>query len=187
LSNYYFVAASLPMLRYDNPAGITRAYFLDLCKAHLSPVDFQLLAEAELFGFSARAPRSAIYKKYRDWETALRNELTILRAAGSGRRADPSLRPAEIFLSAKALAKRVFNEASPLRAEELIDEARWQQLEELELGHFFDLQRLLVYYLKLQLLGRRALFNPEEGKTIFTAIEQRVFEELKAGVKAYGE
>ena len=186
MGNYYFVTASLPMLQYDKPAGITRGYFLELCGAHLKPADFEQLAEAELFGYTAQTPRSTVYTAYREWETELRNELVKLRAPRLGRDAESFLKQGEVVLAERALARRAFDEASPLQAEELLNKARWQYLEELEFGHYFDLHKLIVYYLKLQLLLRRSLFKTEQGRETFTAIEQRVFEELKAGVEAYG-
>jgi len=186
LSNYYFVTASLPMLQYDRPAGVTRAYFLDLCRAHMQPYDFTLLERALIFDCSGREPCPAVYGLYRTWETALRNELVLLRAAKAGKDAVRYLKEGEGLTGMSAFARRVFDEASPLQAEELTDRARWQYLEDLEIGHFFDLSKLVVYYLKLQLLERKAFFKEQEGKETFSALEQRVFEELKAGVEAYG-
>jgi hypothetical protein len=186
LSSYYFVTASLPMLQYDRPAGITRAYFLDLCRAHLTPHDFILLERALIFDFTEREPCPAAYGRYRTWETALRNELVLLRAAKTGKEAARYLKEGEGVSGMRAIARRIFDEASPLQAEELTDRARWQYLEDLELGHFFDLSKLVVYYLKLQLLERKAFFKEQEGQETFSALEQRVFEELKAGVEAYG-
>jgi hypothetical protein len=46
-----------------------------------------------------------------------------------------------------------------LEAEKALDLERWQLLEELACGHYFDLDALLIYALKLLILERWAKIN----------------------------
>jgi hypothetical protein len=183
LSNYYYLAASLPLLDYEKTAGVTVEYFLEICAAQLKPYDYVLLEQADFGGLSGSYPQADVYGKYLIWEVALRNELVRLRAFKSGKDAASHLRGDTAFFGTKILAKHIFEEPSPLRAEEMLYRARWDYLEELEIGHFFDINKIVVYYLKLQLLQRKAYFQEEAGKENFTALQQHVFEELKTGVK----
>jgi len=56
--------------------------------------------------------------------------------------------------------------------------ARWSFLEELEVRHAFDVERLVVYSLKLRLLERRALLDPDGGRERFVS----VFDALKGSI-----
>jgi len=53
-----------------------------------------------------------------------------------------------------------------LLVERRIDLARWEKLEELELQHYFDLQFLIVYYLKLQILNKWDSIRAEKGRAV---------------------
>jgi len=185
LSNYYYVVASLPMLNYDKPAAITVEYFLDFCSGQLKPLDYVLLKGADFFIPSQASIQAKVYQQYHAWEVALRNELVRLRAFKKEQDAVPYLRAGPEIIRLRILARRAFEESSPLQAEALLNRARWDYLEELEAGHFFDIQKIVIYYLKLQLLKRKAHFQDEPGKESYTAVHQQVFEELKAGVEAY--
>jgi len=55
---------------------------------------------------------------------------------------------------------------NPLLVERRIDLARWEKLEELELQHYFDLQFLIVYYLKLQILNKWDSIRAEKGRAV---------------------
>jgi hypothetical protein len=184
LSNYYYLVASLPMLDYEKTAAVTVKYFLEICAAQLKPYDYALLKNADFTGLRSSFPQAEAYRRYRSWEVALRNELVRLRALKKGEDPVPYLKAGSEVYSLKMLAKRVFEESSPLQAENLLNRGRWDYLEELEIGHFFDINKIVIYYLKLQLLTRKAYFRDEPGKENYTALQQQVFEELKAGVEA---
>jgi len=53
---------------------------------------------------------------------------------------------------------------NPLEIEKRLMRAQWDFLEEQEIGHFFDLDFLIIYYLKLQILERMFSFNKEKGQ-----------------------
>jgi hypothetical protein len=185
LSNYYYVVAALPLLHFDKKAAVSVDYFLDFCCGHLKPDDYTLLIRADFQNFSDTFPQAKVYMQYRTWEVALRNELVRLRAAKIEQDAIPYLRPGIEIFSLRTLARKAFEESSPLKGEEILNKARWDYLEELETGHFFDIQKLVIYHLKLQLLNRKACFQDELGKENYTAFLRHVFEELKTGVEVY--
>ena len=47
-----------------------------------------------------------------------------------------------------------YRNTSILEAEKILDQARWNFLEALSFGHYFDFDYLLVYGLKLAILAR---------------------------------
>jgi len=71
-------------------------------------------------------------------------------------------------------AREAYNHESPLSGEDILNRARWSHLDELEVGHFFDLDRVIVYYLRLQILARRRIFTRSEGERLFAAINERI-------------
>ena len=83
------------------------------------------------------------------------------------------------------LAREAFGQADPAVAEESMNRARWQFLESLELGHAFDLQRLLIYSIKLQLLERKNAMTTAKGEERFQAMRAVGVEKIKAGEGLY--
>jgi hypothetical protein len=68
------------------------------------------------------------------------------------------------------IARDACTAATPLEAEIMLDRARWEYLENLEAGHYFDLGKLIIYYLQLQLLQRRSRLIKEKGQAAFAEI-----------------
>ena len=57
--------------------------------------------------------------------------------------------------------------ANLLEAEKILDRARWQFLEDLASGHHYDMECLIVYGLKLNILERHQEYNSPKGKSAF--------------------
>lgn len=94
------------------------------------------------------------------FDTALRNELVKIRA--QHKHIDPlkylrqGLR-ADFLLGHIALAAH--RNPSLVEGEKSLDQARWEALDELQAGHYFDADFLFVYGCKLRLLERWARIN----------------------------
>ena len=67
----------------------------------------------------------------------------------------------------KDLGSIIQEKKDPLEIEKEILLLRWNFLEDQEMGHFFDLSFLIIYYLKLQILERLFSFDKERGKERF--------------------
>jgi hypothetical protein len=68
----------------------------------------------------------------------------------------------------------------PLEGELSIEREKWSFLERLETGHFFDLEALVAYALKLQILERRALFEAERGETSYKTAYSEILDAAEA-------
>lgn len=162
---YYYLVASLPHLKFGAAPRLTPGEFLRRCAAQVSAADYRILAETELFQAQPARTGLALLDRWHDRERALRNALASERAkrlgaaAGHPRdfRHDHSL--AEIVRYLLALD-------SPLAADEELDRVRWRFLEELAFGHYFDVEILVVYRLKLRILERRVRFDPVVGAAL---------------------
>lgn len=163
---YYYLVASLPHLSLRAAPRLTPGEFLRRCAAQVSPKHYRILAEVELFQARPAKTGLALLDRWYERERALRNVLAIERAkrlrvtaAGHLRDFRPDPRLAEI-------ARQLLALDSPLAADEELDRARWRFLEERAFGHYFDLETLVVYRLKLQILERRARFDPVVGAAL---------------------
>ena len=56
----------------------------------------------------------------------------------------------------------------------LINSWRWQIVDRLESGHYFDVDFFSAYYLKLQILERKGLFDYQVGKTNFNGLYENL-------------
>lgn len=100
----------------------------------------------------------------------VRNALVRLRAVRLGLEPDEFVRGDIFDHSQTLLAEEAFNANSPLMAEEILNKARWRYLDELEFGHYFDIERLVIFFIKLQILERISLFDTEKGRDALDAV-----------------
>ncbi len=171
---YYFLVAALPLLLPETESFPAESDFLSFCREQLHPEDFQVLESVNLESTQAGADSHPVWSAWAARETALRNELAVNRAQRLGLDADKHLRPGRFFTGLDEIVKEALQAANPRQAEKTLDRARWKYLDELEPGHHFDLGRLIVYYLKLQLLEKSSRQSFEPGLKSFQEDYARV-------------
>jgi len=180
LTQYYYLVASLPLLRPDDPPPFRSAAWLELCREHVLGNDHALLARISFDSLGILPGDHAVWQSYASWETALRNELAVQRAQRLGLSPDPFLRQAPFHAGLHVLAKEALAAGSPRAVEAALDRRRWSCLEGLEAGTQFDLGRLIVYRLKLLLLERKSRFQTGPGLEAFTAAYAQVLDHAAA-------
>jgi hypothetical protein len=143
------------MLHFGAPSPLSGKRFMQLCQDWIPQEDIKILNSAFLDKEYAYKGEQPTLKKWHAFERSLRNELAKIRAAKMHQDFHRHIRlpdDAEVFISRIALnASRI---PSLIEAERILDEARWQFLDELCLGHFFDIDYLIVYSYKLLILER---------------------------------
>lgn len=164
MGNYYYLAASLPMLKPELSPPLSVVEFLDQCQRQLTPADYAVLRSAKMNNTSVSDSVGSIIRKWKEMEFGLRNELVKLRAKNTGKDAEAYLQPESLNPLASADARRIVDEATPYKSELEFGRTLWKFIEELEVGQMFTLEFLVCYYLKLQILERNATFNIEKGK-----------------------
>lgn len=174
MAQYYYLVASLPLLFYDSVRVPSRDEFLDTCSQHISSRDYRLLASASTSDLKPVTPSCRTLDLWREWETALRNELVRLRAKNRRAEAEAYLVESPGIIDAQAVAREAFGQESPLQAEDMLNRARWGYLDELEVGHYFDIEKILIYALRLQILERKALFDEQKGREMFEEVYGRI-------------
>ncbi len=165
--NYYYFAASLPMLTFGTRPPLADDKFLEQAGEFLSPGDAEVLANARLLPPEEDGKGVSALSEWLRFENSLLNESAKFRAKKFNRDPNEFYRGDYVpdpYLA--ALVTEAAGEADPLQVERRIDLARWEKLEEIELQHYFDLHFLIVYFLKLQLLNKWQSIREEKGREV---------------------
>jgi len=134
------------MLHFGAKPPFSMDKFFFICAELISPEDLEALKsylEDEGEG------------RYHDFETALRNELVKIRAQRKHLDASKFIRRdgyADQWTSHIALG--ACRNPSVIDAEKMLDLDRWRFLDELSVGHYFDIEILMIYARKLSILER---------------------------------
>ena len=99
-----------------------------------------------------------------------------MRAGKKGQDGEKYISAGTVETGVLETAREAFSCASPLDGEAVLDRARWEYLDMLEAGHYFDLGRLIIYFLQLQILYRKAQINREKGKSGFEELYRNITE-----------
>jgi len=159
------------MLFYDTEAALlSPGDFLLFCSAWIPVKEFNLLKNASIQDVRGDETSNPVVTRWNLWERTLRNELVSLRAQQKKTDLFEDIVPGEKVLGLANIAREAFSQPSPLTGEDMLNRSRWNFLEELETGHHFDIEKLIIYYLKLQLLQRKDFFNKERGRANYNEI-----------------
>jgi hypothetical protein len=138
--------------------------FLESCERLLTASDFQDIQLASLNADRPAETGIELLKRFQNAELGLRNELVKLRAKKLGIEQDRYAREDVENPLLAAVAREILEQETPLKAEHFMNGALWTILEDLSVGHYFDIDYLTAYFLKLQILQRRASFQVEAGE-----------------------
>ena len=158
MDKYYYLIASLPLLKFIEQPYIIRKDFLAEAEKWLSREDLIILSSIDINNFIVDKKDASLLKQWKEFEHSTRTELGLFRRA---RKKDME------YKMRKDLSNIIQEGNNPLEIEKKLLLLRWNFLEELEIGHSFDLGFLIIYYLKLQILERLFSFNKEKGKERF--------------------
>lgn len=163
---YYYFAATLGVLEFGMPAPQTCEAFLEDCWRLLSEQDardVRIVLEGGQEGFS-----NQIIKEWLFFENQLANHAAWLRASNMGK--DPSVHirgeyvEDPFIMDVLVYAQESFN---PLEAEKVIAKAKWEKIDDMISGHFFDFEIIAAYAIKLKILERFAVLGSDKGKEVF--------------------
>ena len=182
---YYFLVSSLPYLLKNSNIKLTLNKFEELCSEQLTKNDLNVIEECKLNNFNLNKKDNITFSRWQLWEINLRNELLKLRAQKKGIQPDKYFVSCDRIIEVDEIARSAFNQASPIDAENMLDNARWDLLESMEVGNYFNIDKLVLYSLKLQLLEKKAAYNKEQGIEVFNELKQTKLEKIKSGENLY--
>jgi hypothetical protein len=152
---YEYLMASLPAIQFGAKPPFSFERFIGIVRDKIPEKDLAIILR---IGGQMPCEEKAGQKTFDSWlefEVALRNELARIRASRKKTDAQKFLRfdgLSDPMLYHTAMhAHRIL---SLTESERFLDAQRWQKLEEFQFGHYFDLEALVVYALKLLILIR---------------------------------
>lgn len=162
MDKYYYVISQLPVLFFDKDTFMTIDYFLEETQKWLTPTDYNILSNVNINSqtWDKQAPK--LLQEIVQVEHNFRSELALWRKS---MRAGQEYKPTTFSL---ALVK----EGNPLDIEKKILKSKWDYLEEKEHDHHFDLEFLIIYLMKLQILHKLSIFSKEKGMENFQNISK---------------
>ncbi len=160
MDKYYYFVAQLPVLFFDKESDLALETFLQEAQKWLGAGDFRILSASVLNNISGGENAPEVLKTYSAFEEALQHDIARWRQA---HRASQEYKPLSFPLS-------IIKEGNPLEVEKKLLALRWHFLNDLETGHHFDVEFLILYFIKLQILHRLAKFNKEKGLRVFQSL-----------------
>jgi hypothetical protein len=162
MRKYYYLIASLPMLEFGMKIPFSYADFLIKCRQQLGSTDIGIIERITIGPFETIKDPLSTFQEWKRFDTALRNEIVRYRAARKANDPMQYIRGENYpdpFVS--GFAHWAVNQDSPIEAELYLDRVRWEKIEELGKGHYFDIDYLVTYALRLQILERWDRINSE--------------------------
>ncbi len=160
MDRYFYLAAQLPFLQFAQPPALERKAFLEEARKWMSSGEFLLLSRSNIDARQIFSDDPFLVREYKIFEKELSSELAGWRQARAAQQ-ESRLLP---WLAS------LISEADPLQAEINLARLRWSMLDQLEAGHYFDLEFLIAFYLKLQILERLSVFDKQKGTEMFDAV-----------------
>ena len=154
-SLYTYLISSLPLLNFLGKPTLDFDKFVSLCARFIPLSDLEIIKNVSVSTEFKSQRLPVTLKKWQDFDTALRNELVKIRS--SRKHVDPSKYLKPLFfpdLSLSHAVASIVRNPSLLEVEKALDLLRWRFLDEISFGHYFDLELLIIYALKLQILIR---------------------------------
>ncbi len=171
MASYYYLIASLPMLRTNAEPPLDYAAFLAMCKTAVSDRTYRTLEQ-----LSAESDGSGLLGEWADFYRTLRSELHYQRSVKLGR---PCAVPYERDAAVTAAVTAAVNAEDPLKGEQILLALEFDRLDAMTGLHSFDDHALCGYAMKLKLLERQRVFRRDEGERAFngllTQLRQQVF------------
>lgn len=162
MDKYYYIVSQLPLLFYDKETFMTIEYFLQESAKWLSSKDYEVLCQVNIDDISLEKMGPKLWQQYREFEYQFRYDLALWRK---------SLREGQEY-KPTSFPPSLVKEGNPLEVERRLLKRRWDFIEAIEQDHHFDLEFIILYYLKLQILQRLFQFNKEKGMITFQNVSR---------------
>ncbi|MCF7876871.1 MAG: DUF2764 domain-containing protein [Candidatus Omnitrophica bacterium] len=168
MDKYYYLIAQLPLLKFGEQTYLDKNLFLEEAKKWLSEEEFVKLKEAGIDDLEKRGKTSFV-KEYKEFELALRESLAAYRESKKNR---------QEYQAGPVLDKKLL-QGNPLEVEKKLFLYRWQKVGHLSQGNIFNLEAVIAYFLKLQILEKVLSFDKEEGTKKFDSLTEVEDEKIR--------
>ena len=180
-SDFFYFISSLPALNFSEKPPFSYEAFLQYAATLLSKDEVKLLASLKLYKAELPKDSPQVVKAWQEEEVYLRNELSVLRARKLRKDAEKWKKESDLFSSwQQKRLEEIMALPDAWEKEKALNFLRWQKLDDLQAGHYFDLRALIIYALKLQIIEKQNTLDEEKGKAVAAEI---IEENLKQAAK----
>ncbi|HLW21671.1 MAG TPA: DUF2764 family protein [Sphaerochaetaceae bacterium] len=180
MASYYYLVASLPMLRFDEDPPISLESFLQMCEQNLGSKEYDLVRNLAEGNSEAIQHERPFLKAWHRFQTTMRKSLHEKRAKALMRVEETEQSSLDKDIQTEQVVKDALQADNPLDAELILMRYHWEFAEQLSQTQVFSLEVLFTYAIQLALLERKALFTPMEGNAEF----RRLFSNLQSIIKS---
>lgn len=166
MASYYYLIASLPMLRANETPPLDYDAFLELCRGAVSEKVYRTLET-----LTERSCEGPLVDRWAAFYRMLSDELNYQRNLKLGR---PCAVPNEREAAVTQTVTAAVNASDPLEGERLLLALEFARLDELVGLHNFDDCALYGYAMKLRLLERQRIFHHDEGRAAFDGLLEHI-------------
>jgi len=166
---FIYFAGTLPMLFFGEKPPVTLAAFDEDADRLMDSASAALLKQVSLYCADAKNFPEPVRKFY-DWENALRNALLDLRKKVRPDAVDFKRNNPDFYSEISAAAAAAAAASDLLEAEKILDQARWNALENLSCSHYADFTMLAFYRIKLLILEKYRQRTAEAGNLVLEDI-----------------
>lgn len=160
MDKYYYFVAQLPMLTLDSEDIPSLESFVEEAQKWMSDKDLRVIKSVDINAYTDNEKHKNAFDKFCELELAIRSDLAKYRQS----------QKENFEYKTQVFPLSYIKEGNPLEVEKRLLEFRWNFIDELEAGHNFDLDFLVTYYLKLQILWRIKSFDKQLGKESFDEV-----------------
>ncbi len=163
------------MLQFGAKAPFSHSDFIERCESELYQDDMDIIKGESIEPAVEIEGRLPLLRDWRIFERGIRNELARTRAVKKGKDPNKYLRhSSSIDPFIAPLAHWAINQDSPMETELYLDRIRWEKIEELKFGHYFDIEYLAAYCLQLQILERWDRINSGAGMEVLEGLVKNI-------------
>lgn len=157
MGKHYYLTASLPYLKFGKETTISSEEFLTECEKWVSPQEMEFLNAARLPFYEQGENDTLCLREWREFDKELSEQLCGFR---KNKQEGKSGAVTETI-------KFIVDQETPLLMEMAFEKTRWTFLDQRSAEYHFDINWLIFYLLKLQIIERLKVFDKDEGEKRF--------------------
>ncbi len=166
MTEYFYLIATLPYLIFGKDPHISTETFFFECRKWLAEKDMALILSAASAREEILSGDNAMLVEWKTFNQELKQALAKARET---RKKGGNIKDHQSV-------SEILSLENPLLMEKAFEWKRWSFLAERELMYNFDINAVMVYLLKLEILERLALFDKEKGEKTFHKLYEVTYE-----------
>lgn len=178
----YYLVSSLPSFNFGDKPFYSSEGFVRQCSDWINASELKELEEISLVPQEDFSDKSGFVKKWYGLICSLTVVSVKTRASILGRDISSIVKEQKVIYSdIEKSVQEAFSAENPMEKEKKLDRIKWAFLDSLEIGHFFDFDKLCIYKLRILLCEKwlcrkeadgirnldnalSVLYTPSEGK-----------------------